>query len=71
MSEAVKEVCSIYFLLKGMGVDVELPIVFRCDNFGAVFMAENSSSGIRTHHIDTRYHFVREHVEDGLIKIVF
>jgi hypothetical protein len=34
-------------------------------------MAENSSSGIITLHIDTRYHFVREHVEGGLIKIVF
>jgi hypothetical protein len=30
-------------------------------------MTENSSSGIRTRHIDTRYHFVREHVEDRLI----
>jgi hypothetical protein len=70
MSEAFKEIRFIYFLLKGMGVDVKLPIVVRCDNVGAIFMAENSSSGIRTHHIDTRYHFVGEHVEDGLIKIV-
>jgi hypothetical protein len=34
-------------------------------------MDKNSSSGIRTRHTDTRYHFVREHVEDGLVKIVF
>jgi hypothetical protein len=54
-----------------MGVDVKLPNVVRCDNVGAIFMAENSSSGIRTHHINTRYHFVCEHVEGGLIKIVF
>jgi hypothetical protein len=71
MSEAVKEIRFIYFLLKGMGVDVKLPIVVRCDNVGAIFMAENSSSGIRTRLIDTRYHFVYEQVEDGLIKIVF
>jgi hypothetical protein len=45
--------------------------VVRCNNVGAIFMAENSSSGIRTRHIDTRYHFVREHVENGLIKTVF
>jgi hypothetical protein len=54
-----------------MGVDVKLPIVVRCDDVGAIFMAENSSSGIRTCYIDTRYHFVREHVKDALIKIVF
>jgi hypothetical protein len=71
ISEVVKDIRFIYFLLKGMGVDVKLPIVVRCDNVGAIFIAENSSSGIRTCHIDTRYHFIREHVEDGLIKIVF
>jgi hypothetical protein len=71
ISVAVKEIRFIYFLLKGMGVDVKLPIVVRCDNVGAIFMIENSSSGIKTRHIDTRYHFVREHVKDGLIKIVF
>jgi hypothetical protein len=54
-----------------MGVDVKLPIIVRYDNVGAIFMAENSSSGIRARHIDTRYHFVREHVKYGLIKIVF
>jgi hypothetical protein len=71
ISEAVKEILFIYFLLKGIGVDVKLPIVVRCDDVEAIFMAENSSSGTRTRHIDTRYHFVREHVEGGLIKIVF
>jgi hypothetical protein len=71
MLEAVKELCFIYFLLKVMGVDVKLPIVVRCDNVGAIFMAENSSSGVRTCYIDTRYNFVRERVEDGLIKILF
>jgi hypothetical protein len=54
-----------------MGVDVKLSIVVRCYNVGVIFMAENSSLGIRTRYIDTRYHFVCEHVEGGLIKIVF
>jgi hypothetical protein len=34
-------------------------------------MAENANSGVRTRHINTRYHFIREHVEDVFIKIVF
>jgi hypothetical protein len=71
MSEAVKEIRFIYFILKEMGVDVKLPIVVRCDNVGAIFMAENSSSGIKTRHIETRYYFVREHVENGLTKFFF
>jgi hypothetical protein len=34
-------------------------------------MPENSISGVRIHHIDTRYHFVHKHIRNGLIKIVF
>ena len=71
ISEAVKEIRFIYYLLESIGINIELPIVVRCDNVGAIFMAENSSSGVRTRHIDTRYHFVREHIEDVFIKIVF
>jgi hypothetical protein len=50
---------------------VKLPIIVRCDNVGAIFMAENSSSGVRTRHVDMRYHFVQEHIVDEFIKVVF
>jgi hypothetical protein len=71
MLEAVKEILFIYYLLKGMELNVKIRIDFRCDNVGAIFMAENSSSGVRTHHIDASYHVVREHGKDRLINIVF
>jgi hypothetical protein len=54
-----------------MRVEVILPIVVRSDNIAAIFMAKNSISGEPTHHIETRYYFVQEYVEDVLIKIVF
>jgi hypothetical protein len=34
-------------------------------------MAENSISGVLSQHIDTRYHFVCENIEDGFTKIIF
>jgi hypothetical protein len=71
ISEAVKEIQFICYLLESIGIKIELPIVVRCDHIGAIFTAENSSSGVRTRHIDTRYHFLREHIKDGFIKIVF
>ena len=71
MSEAVKEIRFVYYLLVSLGIAVKLPIIVRTDNIGAIFMAENASSGVRTRHIDTRYHFIREHLEDGFIKIIF
>jgi hypothetical protein len=48
MSEAVRESRFIFYLLRGMFIEVKLPIIVRCDNVGAIFMAENSSSGLCT-----------------------
>jgi hypothetical protein len=44
--EAFKKIRFIYYLLDSIGIKVELPIVVRFDNVGAIFMAENSSSGV-------------------------
>ena len=71
ISEAAKEIKFIFYLLKDIGVDVQLPIVVKTDNIGALFMSQNASTGVRTRHIDTRYHFIREIIDDGLIKIEF
>jgi hypothetical protein len=58
ISETVKEVKFIYYLLRDIGIEVELPIIVKTDNVGAIFMAQNSSSDVRTRHVDTRYYFV-------------
>jgi hypothetical protein len=52
MSEAVKEVKFIYHLLRDISIEVKLPIIVKNDNVGAMFMAQNSSSGVRTRHVD-------------------
>jgi hypothetical protein len=39
MSEAVKEVKFIYYLLRDIGIEVKLPIIVKTDNVGAMFMA--------------------------------
>jgi hypothetical protein len=41
------------------------------DNVGAIFIAENASATSCTKHIDVRYHFIRELIENITIKIVF
>jgi hypothetical protein len=48
-----------------------LLIIVITDNVGAMFMAQNSSSGVRTRHVNTRYHFVRVNLDEGIIKIEF
>ena len=50
---------------------MKLPIAIRVDNIGAIFMSGNVVVSQRTKHIDVRYHFVREFVYDGFIKVIF
>jgi len=71
ISEAVKEILFLLQLLKTMNIPVETPVTLRVDNMGAIFMSENASSGVRTRHVDMRYHFVREQVADKIVEIFF
>jgi hypothetical protein len=71
ISEAVKELKFIYYLLSDLHIKVNLPIVVKTDNIGAIFMSENALTGFRTWHMDTRYHFTREFIEDVFIKVKF
>jgi hypothetical protein len=59
----------LYFLLKDIGIEMTLPIVAKTDNIGALFMSQNSSTGVRSRHVDT--HFIRENVDDGIVKVEF
>ena len=70
-SEAVKEVVFVMQVLNSVGIPVETPVIVRVDNMGAIFMAENASSSIRTRHIDIKWHFTRNLTKDKIIKIVF
>ena len=57
-------------LLEDMGFPQKGPTVIYEDNTGAIAMSENPVSHNRTKHIDIKYHFVRERVELGEIKLV-
>ena len=43
----------------------------RVDKVGAIFLAENSTTSQRTRHIDIRYKWVSEFVENGDVEIIF
>ena len=71
VSEVAKEILFIKQLLDSIGIKVQLPIIVRVDNVGAIFLGNNFSVGQRTKHIDMRTHFVREYIEDDILKLVF
>ena len=41
-----------------------------CDNMSAISMSKNPVQHSRTKHIDIRHHFIRELVEDKVVKLV-
>jgi hypothetical protein len=70
LSEVAKEIKFIVQVLISMGIPVKLPVKVQVDNVGAIFMSENVSMSSRTKHTDTRYHSVREFIEEGFVKII-
>jgi hypothetical protein len=70
-SEAATEIVFIRNLLEFLGLKIEYPILLNIDNIGAIYMAENATSSKRTKHVDTRWHYVRNWIKDGIIKVIF
>jgi hypothetical protein len=60
MAEAAKEIRFIVQVLESLNIKITKPIVVYVDNIGAIFTSENASVTSRTHHVDARYHFMRE-----------
>ena len=71
MSELCTELIFIKHILEFLSVQVMYPMIVRVDNIGAMFLANNAILSQRTKHISVRQHFIREHIENGIIKIVF
>ena len=58
-------------ILESLGIKVKTLITVHCDNVGAIFLSYNAKISQRTKHIDTKYRFVGEYVEQGIVKIMF
>ena len=71
VSELAKDVLFVRNVVESIGLEVEYPMIIEVDNVGAIYLSNNYTTSQRTKHIDTRYHFVREYVEDGVLKVVF
>ena len=68
VTEAVKEAIWLYGLLDELGIGHKY-IKVHCDSQSAIHLAKNQVYHARTKHIDVRYHFVREILEEGEIQI--
>ena len=68
LAEGLKEGIWLSRVLRDIGSPQDRLIVF-CDNQGAIALSENPGKHSRRKHIDVRYHFIRERVEEGNVEI--
>ena len=69
LSICASDVLHIRGLLFELGYPQLSTIIFE-DNQSAIHLAHNAAISDRTKHIDTRYHFIRHHVNSRALKIV-
>ena len=69
MAAVASELVWLVNLLKDFRIIIS-SVKLLCDSMAAVHIASNPSFHERTKHIDIDCHFVREHVQSGLLKLI-
>jgi hypothetical protein len=71
MGEAVQELLWMQQLLKEIGFEasVEGGTTLHCDNQSAITISSHEKHHQRTKHINVKYHFIREHISSGQVKV--
>ena len=64
ITEAVKETIWLQGLFDDLGVG-QKQVTVLCDSQSSIHLAKNQVYHARTKHINVRYHFVREIIEEG------
>ena len=70
LSDCSRQVMWIKSLFSELGFMLE-PLPICGDNQGSIFIASNPIQERRTKHIDIRYHFIRQKVEEGEVELFF
>ena len=70
LSQAAQEGIWLKRLLSDLGVEAMSTLILE-DNQGAIAIAKNPVNHSRTKHIDIRYHYIRECVQNGQIELQY
>jgi len=69
LTEAIKEATWLQKLLDDLGVKHDF-LKVNCDNTSAIYLAKNQVNQARTKHIDVRFHFVLEILDESDIELM-
>jgi len=70
LAEAARDGMWLHYLYDELGYTQPDPILILGDNDGSIAMTKNPEFHKRTKHIDIRWHWIRELVQNGYITIV-
>src|SRR6266478_6153792 len=71
VSDCSRQVVWIQALMGELGFGFKRPTPINGDNQGSIFFAHNPVTEKRSKHIDIRYHYVREKIEENVVAISF
>ncbi|SPC67214.1 uncharacterized protein UHOD_11476 [Ustilago sp. UG-2017b] len=69
-TEATREVLFLKQLLHSIGIATSTPTVYS-DNTGCIQVSKDPAQHWKLKHIDTKYHFVRNNVQEGRVQIKY
>ena len=71
LCSATQETVWLNRLLTDIKAPLQTPILIKEDNQGTIVVANNLISHNRTKHIDIKFHYVREALEDNIIDLIY
>lgn len=69
--EGVKEACWLRSILSNIKLNLNEPTIIYEDNNGCIAIANNPTDHKRTKHIDIKYHFIRDKIQEKLIALEY
>ncbi|KAJ1040157.1 hypothetical protein NDA10_003397 [Ustilago hordei] len=69
-TEATREVLFLKQLLRSIGIATGTPTVYS-DNTGCIQVSKDPAQHWKLKHIDTKYHFVRNNIQEGRVQIKY
>jgi hypothetical protein len=71
MADATRNIMWLRELMEELGEPQEGPTVLKCDNMSAIALANDPVHHERTKHIRRRFHFIRDAIQEGTVKLEF
>ena len=69
LTRAMKQILWMHAAMDEVGYPQPKPAILYNDNSGAVLLTQNTKNNTKVKHINIRYHYIRERVEEGEIEV--